>query len=322
MGRARVREKRIVFIRKEGQTLGKESAIYSDVIAKNGRRNLPRKTEERVVEAWNNSRDWNETLWEAQNLPRKIPNTLFSGTTSNGLGGLMQGQLTYTLILGLAERKQLEETLERYNRACDHIAGWALKNQKFESGEFEKALGKDLQKKDFWLSSGLAKTACQHVSTDFFAIPTRERGSLGRLPAYADNRFVIYNKDTASLKMTEVLPTVHTSKFPVRLSLSISRDKKGETRRPLLRFDVRFDEGADFKAPNMRLVFDEQNERWLFLATVKNADVDKFRLELRDVFEYQGMSTSVPPEDIAEAYAPIPDEDLIPDPAIVDEEIY
>lgn len=179
----------------------------------------------------------------------------------------MAGLLTYTLKTNQNEERWLQDTLDRYNRACDYIADYAFLHGEFVSNNLDKALSEKLQGKDFRLSSGTAKMAVKQVSKEFYAIHPKERGR-EQLPTHFNNKFVIYNRDTASLVMS-ALPVNHTGEFPIYLSLSITRDNKGISRREQWRFDTDYvPEAKDENVATMRLTFNEELNRWQFLVLI------------------------------------------------------
>lgn len=181
----------------------------------------------------------------------------------------MAGLLIYTLKTNQNEARWLQDTLDRYNRACDYIADYAFLHGEFISNNLDKALSKELQGDRFRLSSGTAKMAIKQVSKEFYSIHPKERGR-EQLPPHLDNKFVIYNRDTASLVMP-TLPVNHTGEFPIYLSLSITRDKKGKNRREQWRFDIDdyVPEVKDENVATMRLTFNEELGKWQFLVLIK-----------------------------------------------------
>ena len=178
----------------------------------------------------------------------------------------MAGLLTYALKTNQKEERWLKDTLDRYNRACAFIADYAFLHGEFVSNNLDKALAEKLKSK-FLLPSGIAKMAVKQVSKEFYAVPPKERGR-EHLPSHTDNKFVIYNRDTASLMMP-TLPVNHTGEFPIYLSLSISRDHKGKNRREHWRFDTEpVATTSDTNVATMRLTFNEERGKWQFLVLV------------------------------------------------------
>lgn len=255
----------------------------------------------------------------------------------------MAGLLIYTLNTIPSENRQFLELLDKYNRACTYISDYAIDNQVFVNNALDSST-RELVNKKFRLCKGHAKLAAQHVSKDYHSLPVRKRGLAEFKPEYSDNLFVPYNKDTASLLMS-ALPVVHTSKFPIRLSIALTNDNKGCSRRSLFGFEVVFEEVNETEgsaAPTMRLQFAEHLDRWQFVVFIANPDYARFREELKDGLlvtesateilwdersatapseDIQEAFAPIPEEDTDEAYAPIPDEDLVPDPPIDDEEV-
>lgn len=143
----------------------------------------------------------------------------------------MLGQINYELECSPKQSAVIDETLRRYNRACEHVLDVAQKKRLRGHINIAKLMVPDptlrstevklrVQIQDrFKIGSGLGDNAIRHVSWELSRAESEDRE-----PSFDGNDFIFYSQQTASLVMKAQHPSI-IPKPPVRLSLSMAKTR-------------------------------------------------------------------------------------------------
>lgn len=182
----------------------------------------------------------------------------------------MLGVNQYDLVCSEAQSKVIEETLRRYNNACEFIVSVAQKNKVrghvalaktkiFDPVAMQQVGLQKYVQDEFRIQSGLADTAIRYVSTELAHEVTKRGYKLD----FAANRYIRYSQQTASTLMKATHPA-YRHRLPTRLSLCMA-----ETRFqfPFTLTRDHADEYRDWYKPNdMVLCVGESRDKHIFMA--------------------------------------------------------
>jgi hypothetical protein len=193
----------------------------------------------------------------------------------------VQKWLVYRLKTVPREDRDLQETLDRFNKACAFIAEYANEHRTYSLEKLRKhaqqgvLLNKRVQNK-FGLHSGITEAAIRRVLDDYAQCnPKCPRGSRREVvPEYGDNAWILCTASTASVVMETIHPA-HLSPAPFRASLATYKKKKGRLRVPFRRELGNVPVGEDWKKNRVVLVSTPDSEtNWTLIANVEIPDKD------------------------------------------------
>jgi hypothetical protein len=195
----------------------------------------------------------------------------------------MRKRLHYYPSLVPREVRWLDETLSRYNKACQFIAEYADEHEVYSVKQLRTAdvRGMLLRKRAsnlFNIQSGLVESAIRKVAADYASL---NRGCRGKrrevVPDYQNNKLILgvssSSGKSVSATISIVMPTVyawHTSEFPMRLSIATYKATGGRLKVPFKKELGDVQEGTEWKKNRVLLM--RTSQRWRVMCDVEVPD--------------------------------------------------